>query len=145
MKRILWATLLALPFCAQPARAQFCPPCGQTPIKIDGGIGIRFNIVSGCPRTQLGPWYQYWPYEAHFAMAPPVGGMGAPAYLTLPPQQVPPAQQWTPPAPTPAPGAPASPPAAPKTAYIPPSTYQPSVFQPVSYTTAVPAYWYNRQ
>jgi hypothetical protein len=135
MKRILWAALVALPFCAQPAQAQFCQP-GLQPVRIDAGINLRFNVFRGGVRTQLGPWYQYWPYEAHFAMAAPIGGTGAPAYMTLPPQQVP-APQWAPPAPAPvAPGAPATPQKTP--------TLQPSVFQPVSFTTTVPAYWYAR-
>lgn len=38
----------------------------------------------GC-RTCLGPWYQYWPYEAHFVTPAPTGFPYWPSPMTLPP------------------------------------------------------------
>jgi hypothetical protein len=146
MKRVLWAALLALPFAAQTAHAQNCGPYCAPPMKLDGGVTLNFSLLAGGNRSQLGPWYQYWPYAAHFQQGPPLCGAspGMP-FMTLPPQGVQagvaapaPAQGWIPPAPTPV--APAAPPANRPT--------QPAVFQPVGYTfttnAAVPSYWYGK-
>src|SRR4051812_43602810 len=75
MKRVFWTSLLALPLLAAPAQAN--------------GFGFKFNLggslygnltplCGGCPGGggpcggvgggggQLGPWYSYWPLDAHF-------------------------------------------------------------------------------
>ena len=142
MKRLLWTALLAVPCLATPARAPyFCPPQGgfvMPPVKLDGGITLNFNLWGGGGRTQLGPWYQYWPYEAHFQAPPPLGAsMPGPSFMTLPPQHgmpqayAPQQQPYMPPAPQ----------------QVPPGQQvQQSVFQPVGYWTTgtAPRYWYGR-
>jgi hypothetical protein len=144
MNRVLWTALVALPFFAQPANAQFFQTHQVPPMKLDTGITFNCSLFAGGGRTQLGPWYQYWPYEAHFQLPPPLGAsMPGPSFMTLPPQfgHAPQAgqpspysqPQWTPPAPTP----------------VPPATKGPTqrtVFQPVGYyyTSAAPSYWYGR-
>lgn len=67
MKKCFGVALLAVPLLALPARAgdPFAP---QLPYKIETGANIYFRVLSrengwGC---QLGPWYNYWPLEAHF-------------------------------------------------------------------------------
>jgi hypothetical protein len=139
MKRMLWMAVLAVPLAAAPAQAQFFPPTPVPPINLNGGIHLNFNLFAGGGQTQLGPWYRYWPHEAHFQVPPPIGGgMYGPSFMTLPPemgpQQMAPQQQpWTPPTPTPIrPGQPGQP--------------QQSSFQPVGYfsTTQAPSYWYGR-
>jgi hypothetical protein len=129
-----------LPLAAQPAQAQQ-PNC-VPPMHLNGGITLNFNLFGGGGMTQLGPWYQYWPYNAHFQTPPPIGpGMPGPSFLTLPPpmgpqqQQQQQQQQWTPPTPTPIPpGQPA------------PNGIQRSSFQPVGYfyNGQAPTYWYGR-
>jgi hypothetical protein len=93
----------------------------------------------GCPlfpcarpcTVQLGPWYLYYPYEAHFQTSAPLGpypnwqpGMAvapAPAAYS-PPVQAP----WTPPAPQP---------------LVQPSSY----IQPAGFNySQPPSYWYGR-
>jgi hypothetical protein len=69
MKRLFAAALLALPLLAAPARATGCfgfygclPPC-----KVDIGCNWKFGFQCGCaPGCGAGPWYLYWPLEAHF-------------------------------------------------------------------------------
>jgi hypothetical protein len=137
MQRILWTAVLALPLCAQPARAQFNHQL-VPPVKLDGGITLNFNLFAGGGQTQLGPWYLYWPHEAHFQNPPPLGpSMPGPSFMTLPPSMGAPSmgapQPWTPPAPTPVP--PGS-----------PGPTQRSSFQPVGYfyPSQAPSYWYGR-
>lgn len=146
MKRVMWMAVLALPLAAQPARAQFFQQTVLPPMKLDGGITLKFNLFGGGGMTQLGPWYQYWPHEAHFQAPPPLGAsMPGPTYMTLPPQF---GQQgggmpgapiggqpnWSAPQPTP----------------VPPPQNNPntqrSSFQPVGYWVngQAPAYWYGR-
>ncbi|HYV36882.1 MAG TPA: hypothetical protein VE988_14330 [Gemmataceae bacterium] len=92
MKRILWTALLALPFCAQSAQAQInishsWHHPGVPPISVNlNGPCLDFRLFAGGGRTQLGPWYQYWPYEAHFQSPAPMGIGGGPYMMTLPPQ-----------------------------------------------------------
>jgi hypothetical protein len=59
--------LLALPLLALPVRADdpFAP---GLPYRVECGGNIYFRVLSrengwGC---QIGPWYSYWPLEAHF-------------------------------------------------------------------------------
>ena len=138
MKRILWTALLAVPVIARPAQAQVC--IGPVPpVQVNGGLNLKFNIYAGGGRTQLGPWYQYWPHEAHFQAPPPLGpSMPGASIMTLPPaygrqpsQPQTQPQPWTPPAPTPIP---------------PGGQTQRTQFLPVGYFTTgqAPSYWYGR-
>ena len=67
MKNCFGAALAALALAAPTARAN--EPCGPCfPFKIEAGANVYFRILSnqnfyGAP---LGPWYNYWPMEAHY-------------------------------------------------------------------------------
>lgn len=63
MKKMLTALVLTLPVLAVPGQAS-----ASFKIEFSGGAGI--NIY--CP-GQAGPWYKYWPYEAHFMTPAPTG------------------------------------------------------------------------
>jgi hypothetical protein len=143
MKRMLWMAVLAVPLAAAPAQAQVFHQNPVPPMNLNGGVTLNFNLFAGGGQTQLGPWYRYWPHEAHFVVPPPIGpGMPGPGFMTLPPEMGPvlaPQQQqqqqqqqqpWTPPAPTP----------------VRPGGTQQSAFTPVGYfsTTQAPSYWYGR-
>jgi hypothetical protein len=56
MKRLLILAALAVAWQASPASAQF--------IKLSGTPGT--GLGSGNQPPPLGPWYNYWPLEAHF-------------------------------------------------------------------------------
>jgi hypothetical protein len=62
MKRMIVAAVLGLFLAAGSALAEgFCtgPGC----VRASGGVSIQW----GYPNSGvLGPWYLYWPYEAHF-------------------------------------------------------------------------------
>jgi hypothetical protein len=134
MKNLLYITLLALPLLLVPSRAH-AGGCCVGPATLDFGFSWHYNFKCGS-KCQAGPWYTYWPYEAHFAAAAPVGGpcypgwpgagamgsMGAPAG---PMGGHPVAQPMTP---------------MPSTPSIP-ST---AGLQPTGYSAQVPAYWYGR-
>jgi hypothetical protein len=135
MKATLWVGLLTVSLLAVPTRAAAwcicCPSC--PPIHCDWCFKCRFNIHCGDSSTQLGPWYQYYPYEAHFQTPAPLGHFPnwqapmatAPAGPALPGAPAP--GQWQPPAPRPA---------------VQPTGY----FQPVGYSyPQVPSYWYERR
>jgi hypothetical protein len=92
--------------------------CGGRPLKVDGYINWNFNIRlfgpgGGC---LAGPWYSYWPYEAHFAAPAPTD----------------PYPWWPGPSTFPPGG-----PTVPQTA--PPTT--PAANQPVGYFIEAPSYW----
>jgi hypothetical protein len=74
MKRAFAAALVAVPLLALPARAHIfqvlnsgcCGGCG--PVNINAGLDFHCKVCApgnfyGAP---LGPWYNYWPLEAHF-------------------------------------------------------------------------------
>jgi hypothetical protein len=66
MKRILGVALLALPFAAGPSHAE------GWPFNIQAGGSFYIKGSNGtCP--QAGPWYLYWPLEAHFVAPAPTG------------------------------------------------------------------------
>jgi hypothetical protein len=115
MKKILGLALLALPLLAVPARANvFCVP----PYKVDIGANFYFRVIPvGAGPGACGPWYLYWPLEAHF-VAPAL-----PSYPYWPsPQGLPPGQSF---------GGPAAGPA----------NFHQSGVQPAGYS---PGYWYGR-
>jgi hypothetical protein len=75
MKRLLWLFVLALPLWTVPGRALAWGCCDWfPPTQIDAGINCHFNVHvydwSVC--GQLGPWYLYFPYEAHFMTPAPI-------------------------------------------------------------------------
>jgi hypothetical protein len=126
MKRTWKAFLAAIPIIllAGPAYAQ-CG-CGFScgPNKTTCDVGCHFNFkFGGCGCCLAGPWYSYWPYEAHFQTPAPVGCF----------------PYW----PGPAAGQPV-PTGAAVPALTSPTAVQPSSYQPVGYFTEAPAYWYRR-
>ena len=68
MKKLILAALAVLPLIAASARADGCGPfCGcWFPSRVDAGINVHLGCHGpyDCP-GQLGPWYLYWPMEAH--------------------------------------------------------------------------------
>jgi hypothetical protein len=123
MKKLIVAGLLALPLLALPsqARATGCPgACWH----VNSGVNFNFSVSSGGP--QAGPWYQYWPLEAHFVPPAPTCYPFWPSAMTLPP------------------GPGAAPPAPPQMPTVPATPLRPTAFQPVGYTYEVPSYWYGR-
>ncbi len=63
--------LLGLLLAPLAAQAQPCAPYTPFPWKVDSNIRFQFQLVPAAG-TQLGPWYNYWPLEAHFQTpAPP--------------------------------------------------------------------------
>ena len=126
MKRVFFAALVLLPLCAVPARAQCF-----FPFRVEAGGNFYLRMYGGPCQTwgcQLGPWYQYFPYEAHFQSAAPIGFPYWPSPQTLPP---PAPGRFQPPPPTP-------------DKQPQPASVQPSFFQPVGYATRAPSYWYER-
>lgn len=78
MKHVLLASLLALPFLTLPPSVEAGGKRWRrdyTTEKLNGMI----------PGTHLGPWYLYWPYDAHFQSPAPTGYFTSPAPMTLPP------------------------------------------------------------
>jgi hypothetical protein len=110
MKRIVRAALPVLVLLAAASPAWAAGWDGTFPYKIDAGANIYLKVYK-YPQTkqQLGPWYLYWPLEAHFQEQAPLGGypMWAPPYSLPPtfhaptPTQI---QQFQPPAPSHLPG-----------------------------------------
>jgi hypothetical protein len=148
MKNLLYISLLALPLLLLPSKAEAWGCC-IGPANIDFGFNWHYNFKWGCT-CQAGPWYLYWPYEAHFATAAPVGGPCYPnwpapgavggAGAPLPPIGYPSAQPMAP-APSGQPMAPA-PSAQPMTPA--PPVPPPVGIQPTAYSSQAPAYWYGR-
>jgi hypothetical protein len=141
MQRIWWSAVLAVPLMASSAQAQqYFNNHTLPPAHLDGGITLNFNLFAGGGQTQLGPWYLYWPYNAHFVMPPPLGpSMPGPVFQTLPPSMMgqPPMgapPSWTPPAPTPIPPTPNG------------NVQNNTGLRPVGYYYygQAPAYWYGR-
>jgi hypothetical protein len=147
MKKWLGAAAVAL-LCIPSARAGYCGP----PYKVTAGFSINFNCNPQVS-CQLGPWYHYWPLEAHFVTPAPCSYPYWPAPQTLPcvrpaPPPLPPAAAHAPPA-LPAPVAtPAQPGPKLNGPELPlkPAYYQAPTFQPVGYYAypQAPSYWYGR-
>ena len=64
MKKVYLAALLALPMFAVAAQADGC----WFPQRIDARVDFHFKVQGPGDYQvgQLGPWYLYWPMEAHF-------------------------------------------------------------------------------
>jgi hypothetical protein len=132
MKTTFWVGVLTLSLLVLPERAhaQCCFKCCLPQVNCNAGFKWHFNVCCGSPYAQLGPWYLYYPYEAHFQTPAPVGPFpnwpGAPvAAMSVGP-------------------GPALPPVAAPAAQPPvrPLSY----VQPVGYVPQqVPSYWYERR
>jgi hypothetical protein len=104
MKKLLWACAVALPFLALPADAKASWNIGN--YEVDTGAKVWFNVYQ-YGKPVAGPWYLYWPYEAHFAVPAPGVSPYFPPPMTLPPgfgqsppAAMPPANYRAPTAPT---------------------------------------------
>ena len=88
MRKVYLAALLALPLLAVSARADTCGNLGAclVPFRIEWGVHARcYGPADGLGQFgQLGPWYQYWPMEAHFQTPAATGYPFWPAPMTLP-------------------------------------------------------------
>ncbi len=109
MKRILAASLLTLSLFALARPARALDFCGPWPYKVETGVNAYFRVYK-YPEfggQQLGPWYQYWPLEAHFQQVAPTGYPTWPQPMSLPPDfrapRPTPYPQFQPPQPTPYP------------------------------------------
>lgn len=122
MKKYLWTAALVTAGLALPGRAS---AEGLLPGRVNLGIGVSFGLSSS-PAGTLGPWYLYWPLEAHFQ---PIAPAAYPYWPPTGPKTLPYGFQAPPPLP---PGAPI-----PKSA-----ASKPACFQPVGYYGPPPAYWY---
>jgi hypothetical protein len=139
MKKYLWAGLLGLSFLILPSAARagcFSTTICCSPVHVDAKLNGCLR-VSGCPGAQAGPWYLYWPLEAHFGPPAPTGYPYWPSPMTLPAQ----AAQYGHPA---APAYPTAAPAYPVAAPAPAAPVQQTGFQPVGYYQQAPSYWYSR-
>jgi hypothetical protein len=168
MKRMFGVALLALPFAVGSVHAQSC--CWPFNVKMGGSFYFQSN--RGLAGPQAGPWYLYWPLEAHFVAPAPTGYPYWPSPQVLPPTSiggpaVPPPPFFAPPPPTavvppPVTTAPpttvapppvtTTPPGIPTPQRAPTTTPQlqlPPYLQPTSYYAPVtsgqpPSYWYDR-
>jgi hypothetical protein len=69
MRSALWMSVPALALGLAPASA---PANGWLPpIKIDAGAKAWFNVHIADRQTNVGPWYLYFPYDAHFQTGAP--------------------------------------------------------------------------
>ncbi len=151
MKKLSIAGLLALLPLAMPAPAQAftwricmggtcnfwcnasCSCCDSGCAPSCGGCGWGCGGSGG--GAQVGPWYQYFPYEAHFQSAAPIAYPYWPTQ-TLPPQDAA-AYQYQP----------AQYPFAvpPQAGQMRQASYQSPFVQPVGYYyNQAPSYWYGR-
>lgn len=121
MKYILRAVLPALALLATASPSWAIGWDSIWPYKVEAGANAYVRVHRAPQQqSQLGPWYLYWPLEAHFQTVAPTGypgyttpyslppGFRAPVPQPLPQFQPPvPTQQqpqFLPPAPTPVPG-----------------------------------------
>jgi hypothetical protein len=129
--RTAFAALLVLPVLAAPAAAQ-CGKSGAINFGFGADFGLKGYYSAGCGPApppcgyggggggppQAGPWYLYWPLEAHFQTPAPTGYPYWPSPQTLPNGTA----------------------SVPITPGVPPSAY----FQPTAYGGGTPGYWYGR-
>lgn len=161
MKKLFGAALLALPFLTASVHATGNP----FSLQMGGSFYIKGGPSKASP--QAGPWYLYWPLEAHFVAPAPTGYPYWPSPMGLPatafggpscPPGVPVAPPPVAPAPavSPTPAAPTAPAPAPATRPAPtaapqavpqgilPPYLQPTSYYPTGYPGQVPSYWYDR-
>ena len=127
MTKFIRAWLLALPLLVVPSSAHAW--CCFPPVDVDAGAHFKMTVGGhqyGFGMAQAGPWYSYWPYEAHFMTPAPYA-----AYPYWPSAAVTGNGNGVPATPTPAPLPPAK------------GDATPAGYQPVGYSQA-PSYWYGR-
>jgi hypothetical protein len=159
MKKRFAAVLLLVPLAAGSAHAEGCP------FSVKAGGSFYIQGGPGCHWPQAGPWYLYWPLEAHFVAPAPTGypywpspqglpnvAFGGPAVLPKPPAPPPPPPGAPPPPPATGPMLPSVPPPAVPPA-VPPAAARPAApsLQPTGYyhypyasNAPPPSYWYGR-
>ena len=94
MKKLTCALLLGLAFLACPAAANAHGGWGFGPYQVSAGAKFWFRVSHapcgpggyGGGMPQAGPWYLYWPMEAHFQTPAPgvnpyVSPMTLPSYF----------------------------------------------------------------
>lgn len=159
MKKLFGLAFLALPLTIGSIRAE------GWPLNIQANCCFSFKSTRGPAMPQAGPWYLYWPLEAHFVAPAPTGypywppSQGLPNISfggpSCPPPQVyapppvvaaPPVVTMPAPAPSTQPATPNSPqttnPSGPKLQF--PSYLQPTSYNPIIYSGQAPSYWYDR-
>lgn len=147
MKKLFGVALLALPLFVASAHAE-----GRI-FNLQAGGSLYIKGGPGQSSPQAGPWYLYWPLEAHFVAPAPTGYPYWPSPQVLPPTTfggpacppgVPVARP--PMAAAPVPAAPATPAPAPRaTPQTVPQGILPPYLQPTSYyPMQAPSYWYDR-
>jgi hypothetical protein len=122
MKKLFGVALLALPFLAASAHAN------GWPFNIQAGGSFYIKGGPGPAYPQAGPWYLYWPLEAHFVAPAPTGYPYWPSPMGLP------ATSFG--GPSCPPGTPVAPPPA---ANAPPATNAPSATNAPAAPQATPA------
>jgi hypothetical protein len=140
MKRLFGLALLVLPVVAGTSRAELMILWNGCPYKIEAGASAYFRCVTkptgpGGGPAGRGPWYCYWPLEAHFQTP------GHPEFPYYPAPQGLPAKPELKPAPKEDSQAPADGPS------LKPAGYRQTA--PISYTQpyrtgGAPSYWYDR-
>jgi hypothetical protein len=78
MKRLFGLAVLGLALMAVPVHAEGC--CGPGYVN----FGIKFYWHWGSCKAVVGPWYNYWPLEAHFQVPAHPQYPFWPAPMTLP-------------------------------------------------------------
>jgi hypothetical protein len=142
MKRVFGIAMLALPLVAGVAHA-WGGPFG--PYKVDAGANVYFRVTeNGSPYgggypcgATCGPWYNYWPLEAHFQKP----ALGFPFWPSSQVAVNKDAHPVAPPA-----GPPPMPPVKPVVyhpAYAAPSPYQ-ATCPSFGYPSQAPSYWYGQ-
>lgn len=143
MKKLLVASLPAL-LLAVPSGAH-----ADGFFNAQGGFMVRLynqnaTIGFGPGTLQASPWYNYWPYEAHFQTPAPTGYPWWPAPQTPSPGFMPSAPAYAPAAPA-APVAPGyTPPAPTPVAPGAPQGIQPTNYYYQGIPAQAPSYWYHR-
>ncbi len=131
MKRMFGVALLALPLVVGSVHAEGCWPFN---VKCSGSFSFQSSHGPAAP--QAGPWYLYWPLEAHFVAPAPTGYPYWPSPQVLPPTSfggpaVPPPPAFVPPPPAVV---------APRAAVAPPvASVPPTSVTPPPVTTTPPA------
>jgi hypothetical protein len=83
MKRFLWAGALALPLLFLPSEAKAIVIGG---CEVDTGAKVWCNVRQfNLTAPTAGPWYLYWPYQAHFQVPVPGVNPFFAAPMTMPP------------------------------------------------------------
>src|SRR5262245_28477145 len=142
MKKTLWAAALLAAVLALPGAAR-----AHGYGRVEAGASVHLQFLPNAAGQQLGPWYLYWPLEAHFQPVAPIAYPYYPQTMALPPTfgtapggGLPGGYPAYGP---PAHGAPGH--AAPAPAPAPSTPMKSASFQPVGYfPQQVPSYWYGR-